>query len=97
MARARQNNSLTSNPPPPIQNWWDTFLVKIGSTGGAVIVLITVAGAFFEAGRRYMENEKNIEIFDLKTEQRQKIDSLIIKHTEELKNLSDKSKNKNGK
>lgn len=69
MARSRQNtSSQQSNQVTPAQNWWDRLLVHIGSTGGAFIVLITIGGAFFEAGRRYMENEKNIEIFDLKTE-----------------------------
>ncbi|TQM18346.1 hypothetical protein [Chryseobacterium aquifrigidense] len=99
MARSRQNNTPVQQPAQqlPVQNWWDKFLIKIGSTGGAVIVLITVAGGFFEAGRKYMENEKNIEIFDLKTAHKSKVDSLIVKHAAELKKQLDKNQEKDGK
>lgn len=85
MARNRQNNNNNSpyGTAPPINqpSWLDRTVGKITTIGGAVLILFSVGGGAYQVGRTFKENEKNLEVFDLKLKHEKDKDSLksIIK------------------
>jgi len=88
-----QNNTpQTSNTN---NNWFELLLSKVNIQGATIIVLFGVGGGCYQVGRTFMENEKKIEIYDLKLSHEKDKDSLkltIEKLKNELKTL--KSLNK---
>lgn len=73
MARQIRNNDP---PHSTSQNWLEILLSKLNVQGAAIIVLFGVGGGCYQVGRTFMENEKKIEIYDLKISHEKDKDSL---------------------
>lgn len=87
----RKPKNIKVDVEPSSQNWFEGTTTKITTIGGAMLVLISVGGASYQVGRTFMDNEKKLEIFDLKVRHQSEKDSLITQiknYREELRILN---------
>jgi len=92
----RKSKKIKEISPPSDQNWFEGTTAKITQIGGAVVVLLSVGGGAYTVGGTFKENEKKIEIYDLKQSHKKEIDSLlskIEKYKEEVKILKKSNSN----